>query len=621
MSKLEEEIARETNAERKAQLQAERDRLARLNEGTTAAIGELSNRLGSERAQALGKLMRTGILDDSTGALATLGFRAEELKEKFDALATIEDDTAREEARQKLVDEIVQKNADLTGDMVTRLGTSLAVAGEELGKQVGVTSQVMANQVNIMDDVAKQRKEAEAGVTKTMTEGNDEQIDTRAALIDNERKLKTAADELLDSLNPLTGATDATTVAMTALTAAAGIAAGLLAFKSLGGVGGFAKNITSALSKGMGNWGSKMLNVFKGPGASTVANTASTGSRATSALKGLGRLAPKAIPGAAAALSVYEGFQHASQGRERAEQDLAEGKISEQEAGRRKTQATAEGTGKSTGGIGGAAIGAAIGTMILPGIGTVVGGMLGAWLGSEAGEEIGGAIGEKMTISPEMEAQNEANLKIAEQLGIYNENWIGNSEVDMAALEEGIASGQVTPEMIDAMIQDNDLSDEQLQELTDIKANFADIAQQLGAPAEDMQAQQEASQALIDQEQALVTSQQDLTESERANLEKLQERDTLLYNRQLQLLEKQFALVDSQKAATDSFNTSLEGIENMFGLNEEEQEGDNAGADGGSTKGGIFGALARAALGAVPGGNAIASLFSGPGGGGGGGGA
>jgi hypothetical protein len=49
----------------------------------------------------------------------------------------------------------------------------------------------------------------------------------------------------------------------------------------------------------MGNWGSKMLNVFKGPGASTVANTASTGSRATSALKGLGRLAPKAIPGAA----------------------------------------------------------------------------------------------------------------------------------------------------------------------------------------------------------------------------------------------------------------------------------------------------------------------------------
>lgn len=587
--------AQDTSAERKEALAKEIAEIENNSKVRNEAIGRMANDFGPEFGAQFGKVLRTGAFDESTKGLAILGISAADLKKRFEGLeeGTPEFDKAMADTAQE-----IREKQD---EGMLSFGTSLQYGGEELGRALGLAKEAIVRGGLIDPEDEAARRKAVKEEIELKQEGNDAQRDTAAALIDLERAARTAADQLLDDFNPLTGASGLMTTAFGALTAAAGVAAGILAFKGLGGVGGFAKNITSALTKGMGNWGSKMLNVLKGAPstASTVANTARTGSRATSALKGLGRFATKAAAPVAAAMTVYEGFQHASQGRERAEANLAEGKISEQEASRRKTQATAEGTGKSAGGLGGAALGAAIGTFILPGIGTAVGGMIGAWLGSEAGEEIGGAIGEKMTISPEMEAQNEANLQMAEQLGIYNENWLGNSEVDMDALQEGIASGQVTPEMIDAMIQDNDLSDEQMQELTDIRGGFDQIAEQLSAT--NMQEQQETAQALIDQEQALVTTQQDLTESERANLEKLQERDTLLYNRQLQLLEKQFALVDSQKTATDSFNTSLEGIENMFGLNEEEQSAGmggiaggfgGGGASRGGSGGGIFGAIA-----------------------------
>jgi phage tail tape-measure protein len=117
---------------------------------------------------------------------------------------------------------------------------------------------------------------------------------------------------------------------------------------------------------------------------------------------------------------------------------LAEGKITKEEAGRRKTQETSEGAGQAIGGAGGALAGAAAGAAIgsvVPIIGTAIGGIIGgiagAWLGSKGGEEIGGAIGEKLTISPEQKEQNEQQLRLVEQMGIYNENWLGASEVSM----------------------------------------------------------------------------------------------------------------------------------------------------------------------------------------------
>jgi len=86
------------------------------------------------------------------------------------------------------------------------------------------------------------------------------------------------------------------------------------------------------------------------------------------------------------AYQAYSGYQDASK-------ELKEGKITEEEANKKKGGALGEGAGTASGTL----IGAAIGTAILPGVGTAIGGALGGWLGGKGGQLIGEKLGEKVS--------------------------------------------------------------------------------------------------------------------------------------------------------------------------------------------------------------------------------
>lgn len=90
-----------------------------------------------------------------------------------------------------------------------------------------------------------------------------------------------------------------------------------------------------------------------------------------------------------AGMDTYEGFKAA-------DKDLAEGKITQQQASAAKGKAAGTGVGTAGGVLAGAAAGAAIGSVV-PIVGTLIGGaiggMLGGWLGGKGGAVVGEALG------------------------------------------------------------------------------------------------------------------------------------------------------------------------------------------------------------------------------------
>jgi hypothetical protein len=55
------------------------------------------------------------------------------------------------------------------------------------------------------------------------------------------------------------------------------------------------------------------------------------------------------------------------------------------------------------------------------------------------------------------------SLDAAVDAGFYNIDWVGKSEIDKKALQEGVNSGLIQKEMLDNIIADKDLRDEDLQ--------------------------------------------------------------------------------------------------------------------------------------------------------------
>lgn len=539
---LQNELAQETNAERRAQLQAEIDEMENASQVRNEAIGRMANDFGDEFGQQFGKVLRTGAFDESTKGLAVLGLSAADLKKKFEGVeaGTPEFDRLMAETAQ----EIRQKQDERIG----QFGTSLQFGGEELGRQLGLAKDAVMEGGKIdPQDEAGRREAAQREIDETMAVG-DSQRDLAAANIDNQRKIRTAADAAMDALNPLTNGFDKATLALEAMTVAVGVAAAAMtmgAFSGGGGAGGMMGKLGGLFSRG--------------GGAAASAASGAGGALGQAGVKALGAVGKLAGP-LAAVVEVGKGVYSAIEGRERAEQNLAEGKISEEESDRRKTQETSEGAGEAIGGAGGALAGAAAGAAIgsvVPVIGTAVGGIIGgiagAWLGSEGGEAIGGAIGEAMTITPEMEEYNRANLDLVSQMGIYNENWLGASEVNMEALRAGIEEGTVTKDMVQAMMMDNDLTDQQLQELTDIAAGMEGPgvdALTAGASEEEMAAmlaerEQRQSDLIAEQQQA-VADQMVAEEEERAERERLLAEQRENEKEQAQLLREQ-RLADAER--------------------------------------------------------------------------
>jgi len=105
------------------------------------------------------------------------------------------------------------------------------------------------------------------------------------------------------------------------------------------------------------------------------------GKKGSKGLKSLGR-----IGGGVAAVTAIAGM---AMELSEVNDQLKEGKISEDEAKQKKSEAVGGGVGGAAGGAGGAMAGAAIGTLILPGVGTVLGGIIGGAVGSMGGEYVG----------------------------------------------------------------------------------------------------------------------------------------------------------------------------------------------------------------------------------------
>ena len=613
--------AQDTSDERREALARE---IAEIENNATVrneAIGRMANEFTPEFGAQFGKVLRTGAFDESTKGLANLGLSAADLKKKFEGVE------AGTPEFDRLMAETAQEIRQRQDERIGQLEQSLQFGGEELGRAFALSKESVIRGGMIDPNDEEARRKAVADDIEAKMAGNDTQRDLAAALVDNERKIKTAADELLDSMNPLTNGVDKTTLAMQALTVAAGIAAATMMMGGKLPGANLLRNAGSKVANTARNVGSRVANSRVGQTvaktaskAGSTATTASKALNASPAMKALGRIAGPL----AAITEVAGGVMSAMEGRERAEKNLAEGKITKEEAGRRKTQETAEGAGQAVGGasgaLAGAAAGAAIGSVV-PVIGTAIGGIIGgiagAWLGSKGGEEIGGAIGEKMTISPEMEEQNERNRELVSQMGIYNENWLGASEVNMEKLKEGIEAGTVTNDMVTAMIQDNDLTDEQMEELTALQA------EQQEKLNENLERQKAAAEAITNSSEESLLYSKEKTEAMATHAIAVRELEKKLAEEKN--LEDKKVIAEQLKAARENleaskkleetvegpFESAISGIGNMFsGLfsfggkdDKDSSPGFFASLFGG---GGAGGASGEGSTSSVPGGGALA---------------
>ena len=193
----------------------------------------------------------------------------------------------------------------------------------------------------------------------------------------------------------------------------------------------------------------------------TVADDVVRGASTTSKVLGgtakvLGKVAvPLAVAG-----SVYEGYQ----GYNAADQLVESGAINE-ETGQMfteqdETAGKVEAVTKASGGLAGslamgssgAALGATIGS-IVPGVGTVIGGVVGGAIGGIAGYFAGSAAGEAIGDAATT-TSGEAALDAAIESGLYDKDWMGNSEIDPEILKETTDTAQ-----LQAILHDDDLDE------------------------------------------------------------------------------------------------------------------------------------------------------------------
>ena len=209
------------------------------------------------------------------------------------------------------------------------------------------------------------------------------------------------------------------------------------------------------------------------PTTGATANVADDVVRGTSTtskvLGGTGRLLSKAAIPLTVGMGAYEGYtgyQDADQlvesgvtneetGQAFTEQDETAGKV---EAVTRATGGVAGAiTGGSVGASYGATAGAAIGSLFfgvgaVPGaaIGSFLGGAIGGTLGYFGGSAVGEAIGDATTTT-----SGEAALDAAIESGLYDKDWVGNSEIDPEILKQTTDSAQ-----LQAILHDDDLSND-----------------------------------------------------------------------------------------------------------------------------------------------------------------
>lgn len=493
IERLKKQLDGDITAEKRASIEAEIKAREQEVQVRVDAGNQFAGLLGRDMAAKVMNVIGTGAFDENTKELANLGLNAAELKERFAGLTAGSD-------------EYKQAVAETTGELVggvrrnvDRFGKSMELAANasEIGAAVGIndrttdTARLFASQ----DEATNRVLESFDEVANSTKEGADTQKDLAATLQVFETNVRTAADEFLNRFNPFTGGLSLAGIALTGLTAAATSAAFALGSMSPGG--GVLSNLLGG-GKGAGAMGPNM------PKGMAMKRGAA------SMFKGMRGL----IPGAGALMAIGGGYMAAEDAKDEADLQLNETLLDdsatdyEKDFARKQhdvdtTQANNKGLGIAGGGAGGALAGAAAGAAlgsVVPILGTAIGGILGAALGAAGGSMLGGSVAEALSPedlqmfgekldkdSEEYNMMSEDEKKeyhriqdlIAEQTAeqdrlskltldeakkdrdgrvLYEEKFFGNSKVDFDLLAEMKESGELTSDMLEAILLDNDIS-------------------------------------------------------------------------------------------------------------------------------------------------------------------
>ena len=510
ISKLRKEAAAAGDPVEKARLEGLAENMQAEQDMRQKFMSDATAQLGAETATQLSKVMRTGAFDQDSVGLSQLGINPNELKERFAGMDEGSDEYREEFA--KFMGEFKEgQNAQ-----IERIGTAAQFANEDQIKRLlgGTDEQSFKLASKIADtpeeEIARQATVRDAQAEKMAGTGAGEGvINAQVALQETQRDLATSAERVIQGLNPLTGEMGAAKVAMTALTVSAGAAAVGLGAMSVGGplgkaasgltgmfkgFGGGLKTATSSLVSGTKTFGKDLGSSLKsatghlskiGPALKDIPGTlknlgpqitkgtveaTKAGSLATQkglqsalgvATKNMGKMLGGAGLGALTA-GIFEVFEYQKDAA-KIDEDLKKGLLTKAEAEDKKQNEMGEGIGTTAG----AAIGTAIGAL---------GGPLGMVIGGFIGSAVGGFIGDKVTEEDKPEA-NKEDLKAARKLDVYDKDAFGNSEIDFDKLEETMLSGQLKPEMLEAMLLDDDLGEEDQAKLVSIMDEFREAGQ------------------------------------------------------------------------------------------------------------------------------------------------
>ena len=457
--------------EQKASLTARAKMLQDEKDARNMMFGTISQILGPDLAEQFNTVAITGNFDATTQGLAQLGMSVEEITESFKDLDP-NDATAMMKASAGIIGKMTEGQADAIarfGDSIIRMGDD----AEGFGKSVGLGGEQLDAFLRLKDagdadGVSKMIMEAQKKVTDTKKPGIDYQLTFQAALEVSTRAVKSFSDGLLDKSLPLVIA--GTGVAMAALTVATFKGAKALAAMGLPigkAITGMVSTAASAVKTGFSTAASAVKTGVSGGGdkvARTALTKAATGSKL---VRGGGALA--------AITSVAGGVMHSVSDTSRANTRLESGQIDKAEADRRKTVGRSEGAGQAVGGLAGALAGAQAGAMlgafggpVGAAIGGFIGAGVGAWMGSSAGKDAAGAMAGGMTKTIDADVKK-AQLDLADQSGLYDKKGIGReSTIDWEKFEAMQKEGAMTPEMIQSIIQDNDVSNADEDKLTKI---------------------------------------------------------------------------------------------------------------------------------------------------------
>lgn len=335
------------NKELAAAKRAEASKVEAEQKNRQSFIREMAGKFGPEYAQQLAKVARTGAFDESTRGLANLGLSAAQIK----SMAASGDKAEFDKLGDKINTGIDRK--------VTTMGTALQFGGAELGREVGVTQNVLEQTAGQQgQSAAALRKEAEEKV-RIQGENRNKEGKVIDAALEKRGQLTEAEIAAKNALDTMVGAVSGSTIALGAMAAALAIATIAL--------GKFAAQ--AALGGGLPGKGGKGKKGGKGSarprdakGRFTKAPPASTLSKGGKLL-GLAKGAAGGLAGLLGGLALDYGAEKAA------------------EAGHKKTAA---GLSVGSSALTGAGTGAMIGSVI-PGVGTAIGGAIGGLIGGGMG--------------------------------------------------------------------------------------------------------------------------------------------------------------------------------------------------------------------------------------------